>query len=292
MIAGQGLDVLVYTDIGMDPFTYALAFSRLAPVQCATWGQPSTTGIAALDYFLSAEALECEGAEGRYAERLVRLADPAVYYFRPQLTGTPPARGAFGLPEGGTLYLCPQSLFKLHPDFDAILGGILRRDPTGYLALLQGPHSTWTERLRQQMASTLPDVRDRIYLVRRLIREDFLRLNAVADVLLDPVHFGGGNTSYEGLALGVPIVTLPSGLLRGRITYALYRQMGVLDCVAGSPEEYVDLAVRLGRERDYREAVRARIRAASGVLYENDAGVRQLEAFFRQAVVRAWEGLP
>ncbi len=39
-IAAEQLDVLCYTDIGMDPFTYQLAFSRLAPVQCVLPGHP------------------------------------------------------------------------------------------------------------------------------------------------------------------------------------------------------------------------------------------------------------
>ncbi|MEL0019957.1 MAG: tetratricopeptide repeat protein, partial [Rickettsiales bacterium] len=39
-IAAAELDALVYTDIGMDPLTYYIAFSRLAPLQCALGGHP------------------------------------------------------------------------------------------------------------------------------------------------------------------------------------------------------------------------------------------------------------
>src|SRR5207247_8154977 len=73
LIAEQRLDVLVYTDVGLDPVTSTLAHSRLAPVQCVTWGHPVTTGIPTLDYFLSSELLEGEGAEQHYTENLVRL---------------------------------------------------------------------------------------------------------------------------------------------------------------------------------------------------------------------------
>ena len=102
---------------------------------------------------------------------------------------------------------------------------------------------------------------------------------AVADVLLDPLHFGGGNTSYEGLALGVPIVTLPSRFLRGRITFALYKQIGMLDCVVASAAQYIELALRLGNDKSYREKMRTRILDANAVLYENSAGVKELEEF-------------
>src|SRR5208283_4646382 len=100
-------------------------------------------------------------------------------------------------------------------------------------------------------------------------REQFLNLLTLLDVMLDPIHFGGGNSSYEGLALGVPIVTLPSQLLRGRLTYALYRQMGLADLVAGDAADYVRLAVRLGTDRGYREHQSGLIRAAVGALFED-----------------------
>jgi protein O-GlcNAc transferase len=283
LVADQRLDVLFYSDIGLDPLTSSLAFSRLAPVQCVTWGHPVTTGIPALDYFVSSDLLETDGAEEHYTERLVRLPSLAVCYPRPELPAALRRRSHFGLSDEGRLYACPQSLFKLHPDFDAVLGGILRRDPQGTVALLHGWSRHWDDLLRQRFAVTLPDVMDRIRFVPPLSRAEFLNLNAVADVLLDPLHFGGGNSSYEGLALGVPIVTLPSPFLRGRITLALYRQMQVFDCVVSSAEEYVDKAVRLGMDADYRAAVRAEIRDVSGVLFENTAGVRELERFLRAA---------
>src|ERR1041384_519096 len=74
------LDILFYTDIGMDSFTYTLAHSRLAPVQCVTWGHPSTTGIPTIDYYISSEALETEGAEQCYTETLVQLRNLPIYY--------------------------------------------------------------------------------------------------------------------------------------------------------------------------------------------------------------------
>jgi protein O-GlcNAc transferase len=287
LIAELKLDVLFYTDIGMDPTTYTLAFSRLAPVQCVTWGHPLTTGIDTIDYFISSELLESEDAEQHYTETLVRLPSLPIYYYRP----SPPAplkdRAYFGLSEASHLYACPQSLFKFHPEFDEILGGILRADPLGNIILIHGKSRHWDELLMKRFSATIPDVVDRIHFVPPQPREDFINLNAVVDVLLDPVHFGGGNTTYEGLAMGTPVVTLPSRFLRGRITLALYKQMGVLDCVAANAAEYVKLAVKLGTDAEYRASMRAKILAANEMLFENAEGVRELEQFFQQAVARA-----
>jgi predicted O-linked N-acetylglucosamine transferase (SPINDLY family) len=102
--------------------------------------------------------------------------------------------------------------------------------------------------------------------------------------MLDTIHFGGGNTSYEAFALGVPIVTLPSPFLRGRITYAQYKMMGIEDPIAATPEEYVTKAVKLGTDPEARQAASELILAASDVLYENAQAVRGLEDFFKEAV--------
>jgi protein O-GlcNAc transferase len=287
VVALLGLDVLFYTDIGMDPTSYSLAFSRLAPVQCVTWGHPSTTGIDTIDYFLSSELLETDEAAQHYTETLVRLKSLPIHYYRPALPSPGKKREQFGLAEDCHLYGCPQSLFKLHPEFDEILGGILREDPLANIVLLQGRSRHWDERLLKRFGATIPDVVERIRFVPPQSREDFLSLSSVADVLLDPIHFGGGNTSYEGFTFGIPIVTLPSPFLRGRITLALYKQMGVLDCVVSNSAEYIKTAVKLGTDADYRAAIRSKILAANEVLYENLEGVRELEQFFQEAVARA-----
>jgi predicted O-linked N-acetylglucosamine transferase (SPINDLY family) len=282
-IAAAELDVLVYPDVGMDPTTYFLSFARLAPVQCAMWGHPVTTGVPAMDVFLSARDLEPEGAEAHYTERLERLSRLPVFYHRPDLTGVDASRQRLGLPADRRLYVCPQTLFKLHPDFDAILGEILRRDGRGELVLIGGQSRHWEAALRARFARAFPDVCDRVRVIPPLVFRDFLGLLATADAILDPVHFTGGNSSYEAFALGAPVVTWPSGFMRGRVTYACYRQMGVMDCVATSAESYVELALRLAGDAEWRGDVSGRIRAAHGQLFEDPTPVREMEQFFIRA---------
>jgi predicted O-linked N-acetylglucosamine transferase (SPINDLY family) len=287
LIAEQQLDILFYTDIGIDPFTYLLAFARLAPVQCVTWGHPVTTGIPTIDYFLSSAHLDLPEADAHYSERLVRLTDLNTYYYelRPATPAQP--RAAFGLPEDGHLYVCTQSLFKFHPEFDEILGRILRTDPEGRLVLIDCPHPNWTRLLIERLRQAYPDVAGRIVVLPRLSMDGFLHLQALADVLLDTIHFGGGNTSLEAFTVGTPIVTLPGRFLRSRITYACYAQMGILDCVAVDPDDYVRIAVRLGTDPTERQRVRARILDRKHLLYENRAAVRELEEFLLAAVLRS-----
>ena len=282
LVAKEDLDILLFTDVGMDGLTTSLAASRLAPVQCATWGHPVTTGLPTVDYFLSSGLMEPDDADSHYTERLIRFQTLGLYLYRPP-QAPPKSRKDFGLPEDKHLYGCLQSLFKIHPDDDFLLGEILRRDPQGEVVLLSGLDPHWEHLLRQRFAVSMPEVADRVRFLPRQSAEDFLRLNAVMDVLVDPLHFGGGRTSYEAFALGKPVVTLPSAYLRGRITYAMYRAMGVTDCIASDQRQYIEIAVRLGTDRDYRAAVGDKILAASGRLFEDHDALREQERVFLDA---------
>jgi predicted O-linked N-acetylglucosamine transferase (SPINDLY family) len=286
LVAAAGLDVLVYPDVGMDPVATALAHSRLARVQCAMWGHPVTTGIPTVDHFLSSKLFEPADAAEHYTENLVLFDSLTVYYDRltkPSSGARDAARREFGLPREEHLYLCPQTLFKMHPEFDELWRSILERDAAARIVLIEAPHKYWNETLSARLRRNLGSHADRVIFTRRVDRPAFLRLLGTADVMLDPLHFGGGNTSIQALGLGVPIITLPSGFLRGRLTAGCYRKMKFETCIARSPEDYVDLAVRLGTDAVFNMSVRAEIASRSTALFEDIASVREMERFFRQA---------
>ncbi len=79
-------------------------------------------------------------------------------------------------------------------------------------------------------------------------------------------------------------MTLPSALLRGRIPYALYREMNVLDGVAENPEHYVQLSVALDTDAQRRADRRARILANNHMLFEDHEAVREVEHFFQRII--------
>ncbi len=291
-VAAAELDVLLYTDIGMDPWTYFLAFSRLATVQCATVGQPGTTGIPNVDYFISSDRLEPVCGQSHYSERLVCLRDIPHYFERSPTPAAPLDRSGIPLPAEARWYVCQQTLFKIHPEFDFVLGNILRRDPRGVVVLFDGQIPTWQGLLLERLRQSIPDVVDRVVFLPRLPREDYLRLIAQADALLDTIHYGAGTTAMHALALGAPLVSLPGEFNRGRVAHALLQKLGVLDLLATNANDYVARAVHIANDPAHRRSLRERILARCGVLFANPAPAAELEAFFVDAVQRASAGRP
>lgn len=275
-IAALELDALIYTDIGMEPLTYFLAFSRLARLQCVLAGHPETTGIPTLDLFVSSELQEPCEAPAHYSERLVCLPGAPTYYDRPTVPSPLKPRSAFGLPESANLYFCAQTIIKIHPEMDALFAGILERDPDALILLPEGYNPMVARRLSHRLARSLDAMADRVRFLPTLSHQDFMNVMALADVSLDTRPFGGGNTSWQAIAAGTPIVTWPGRYLRGRYTQALYRLAGVEDTVADSAETYIDTAVRLGRDAEFRSDVNRRVEAAASSLFSDMTHVRAL----------------
>jgi predicted O-linked N-acetylglucosamine transferase (SPINDLY family) len=288
-LEGFGPDLILFPDIGMDTASYLLARSRLAPAQAVAWGHPDTTGLASVDYYVSWDLAEPPGAEAHYAERLIRLPRLSCYA-EPRPPARRLGRGAQGLPETGALYGVLQSLFKLHPDFDAVLAGIVTRDPDGWLVFTQGGDPNWEALLRRRWAAH-PGLNDRALLLPRRPSDAYMSLLAEMDVQLDPVHFGSGNTFYDAMALGAPMITWPGAFARGRIVAAAYAQMDAgQGLIAPTLADYAGLAVAVAHDPDRGALQRELQAAAAAQMFRDAAAVRGLEAFFAAAVDAARAG--
>ena len=276
-ISAAELDILYFTDIGMEPLTYFLAFARLAPIQCVSWGHPATTGIPTLDRFVSSRLIEPDDAESHYSERLVQLDHLPSSVSAPEVsmdTGT------------GPVFLCSQSLFKLHPDFDSMIGRILERCPGAELLLLEGQHAEWQRDLEARWRRTIPNVVDRIRFAPRRARAEFMALLGASRVVLDTPHFCGGLSSFEALVAGTPVVALPGAYMRSRVTLGLYRRMGMTDLVAQDADAYVEIAVRLARDEAFHAEMRRRIRTGVPALIDDPAPIAEHADLFETAMRR------
>lgn len=294
LLRQTGCDLLHYWEVGTDATNYFLPFFRPAPIQCATWGWPVTTGNPRVDWYVSSALLEPADGDSHYTERLVRLPSLPTCYERPPAPlppATPAARRRkFGGDAHTPIYLCGQNLRKIHPDFDGILGDLLARDPKGRVVVIADEQPTLTDTLVRRLGRTLgPDV-GRVGVIGRLDRVGYLRLVAAADVLLDTPHYGGGaNTMADAVACGTPVVTLPSRYHRGRWAAAVLRQAGLHRLVTDSPRGYVDVALRLAADDTFRSDAGRQLIDYGATWFDDPTPATELESFWRDQVSKLRE---
>lgn len=279
-------DIVMHWQAGTDTLNYFLPFLPFAPVQCIGFGMHGTTGIRGVDYFVSSELFEHgPSSQDNYTETLVQFAGATAWQTPPPRLPGRARRADFGLPDSGTLYFCPQRHAKFHPDFDRLLRQILDSHPSAWVVILEGrrPHSAQMlkERLARTLGSTLAG---RVAFLPSQDVPAYYRLLSVMDVLLDTPTYSASLTGYDAFAFGIPVVTLPGDQMVQRYAAGLYRRMGVGGTISTTEQEYVDLAVRLGREPEFRRSVGDEILSRNARLFEDKAVVREYEEFFSRAV--------
>ena len=290
-IAGEELDILFYLDIGMDPYTYFLSFARLAPVQAVTIGHAETSGVPSIDYFLSSRLTEPDDADEHYSEELIRLSYLPTYYYRPEDPTLRLTRSDYGLPEDKNLYLYPQSLFKLHPGLDATLGKLLSRDQEGLIVLISDNiGGNWDTLVRNRLRRSYPNVIDRVLFIPNMSYEKFLKLALLADAVLDNPFLSGTNSGLEMLGVGAPIVAWPGPYCSGNCVTACYRQMGLDRLIAEDEKSFIELALRLAHDADFKSQMHADIKANSHKLFECTEVLREMEVFFIEAYKHSQKG--
>jgi predicted O-linked N-acetylglucosamine transferase (SPINDLY family) len=292
-IRADELDMLIHPEVGMSTGSYLLSSLRLAPIQCAAWGHPVTTGNAAIDAYFSCAEMEPSGFETHYSERVLLLDGIGVDFAMPDMDKTA-SRADFGLPATGRLYFCPQSLFKIHPDMDEALAKILEGDSSAVLVFFQADSRAVTmafgDRLTKTLAARGISAKGQLKFLPRLPGDAFRKALALADVLLDPFHWSGGGTSLDAFAGDLPVVTLPGRFMRGRQTAAMLRMMGAEALVAADVDRYVQTAIEVATNQTLNRDLRATISTNKRVLFDRDDLSRQfadklsaLASEFRQA---------
>ncbi len=287
-IQQDNLHILVFLDIGMYAPMTQLAGLRLAPVQAVAWGHPITSGLPTQDYFISSDFMEPENAQTHYSEQLIRLPNLGIYFPKPQIPELNKTRADYGIPESFILYLSCQSLFKYLPQYDIIFPRICQQVATAKLVFIGHKSRPITaqfcQRLEAAFAQVGLDYQEFCIILPRQSKRDYWNLLLLADIGLDTLEFTGFLTTLEAVAVNLPIVTHLGSFMRGRQSAGILTRVGVTETIAQTVQDYIKIAVNLGLNREWREAIATQMNEGHQWLYEDNTGVKALENFYRAIV--------
>ena len=257
------LDIIFYPDIGLSVEFYYLALMRLARYQITTFGHPETTGSKSIDYYLISKNCVNKNTQKHYSEKLLLMNYLPMVYPKPIVKKKLSKSDL----ERKNIYSCPQTLFKIHPDFDQIIFDIIEMDKKAIVYLIKDRNKVWYKKLINRLSNNNKYDPTKIIFLDPLYYEDYLLHIGKASVLLDPIYYGAGNSFFESMLFGTPTITLPTDHIKSRLVLGAYKQMEIENPpIAKNIKNYVDLAVDYANRDDigklkkiYREAAEKKL---------------------------------
>jgi len=255
---------------------------RPAPVQVEYLGFVGTTGADFIDY-LVVDRFAVPAEESRhYSERLVYLPDTYIVSHSRRVEAEPmPLRAQAGLPEGGFVFCSFSNNYKITPEVFEVWMRLLAKVEDSVLWLARD-NATAEANLRKEAARLGVDPRRLVFasFVKR-IEEHYARLR-LADLFLDTAPYNGHVTTLDALWAGLPVLTCASRAFAGRVAGSVLHCAGVPELVTRDLDEYEATALRLARDRNLLEGLRARLEKNRRVkpLFDTDRFRRHIESAF------------
>jgi predicted O-linked N-acetylglucosamine transferase (SPINDLY family) len=277
ILQAEHLDIIFYPDIGMSGDLYYLTFYRLAKFQINSLGHPETSGNKNIDFFISNQMSELTEAGDFYSEKLIKFNNFNIYCNSLESSN----KGiSFNFPKNKNIYFCPQTIFKLVPEFDEIIKNIIKLDKKSVICFIKDPYNHQYKIFLQRLKNKGINL-DQILIIDRLSEKEFINLSAQADILLDPLYFGAGNSFIETFLNPCPLITYPSKFLRSRIAMGLYKQLNIENPpVYNSIDDYIFNAVEIVNDKKKNNLIREQIFEKSKFFFRNKEVLIEYENFF------------
>ncbi len=283
-IREDGIDVLV--DIAGQTRGHRLgAFVRKpAPVSLHWLDSGYTTGLTAIDYYLTDGPTVPVGQEHLFSEKPWRLPHASLVY------RANPGMGAVSeLPALSRGYVTFGTLTRAVRLNDRVIRAwseVLRRVPGSRLEINSGNFSQpevrepWFQRFEAHGIE-----RERITMGFQSPPWDVLR---GMDIALDCFPQNSGTTLIESLFMGLPLVTLASAPSMGTLGASVLTSVGYPEWIARSEAEYVDKLVALASDLPQLARIRAELRPRmqASALMDEAGFARDVEAAYGQMFQR------
>jgi protein O-GlcNAc transferase len=285
-IREDGIDILIDLTMHMGRNRLAIFAHKPAPVQVAWLAYPGTTGLPAMDYRITDPFLDPPGLNDHfYSEKSIRLAN-SFWCYEPLLT-EPAVNTLPAETNGFVTFGCLNNFCKVNEPVLRLWGQVLKTVDQSRMMILcpNGSH-------RQSILDLLGRegiAPDRIELIGRRPRRQYIELYHRIDVGLDTFPYNGHTTSLDAFWMGVPVVTLVGKTVVGRAGLSQLTNLGLPELIAQTPQEYVGIAAGLAEDLPRLAGLRStlRQRMEASPLMDAPSFARDMEGVYR-GIWRGW----
>ncbi len=258
-----------------------------APIQVTAWGEPTGTGLQAMDYLLADPVLVPPAERGLLTERVVEL-DNFLGYWVPE--ALPEAGSLPAIAQGHLTFGSFNRLDKISDPVISLWATVLHALPGARLVLKDRMLADFGQRARIETAFAVKGISaERLTTLADSDRMSHFSAYRKIDIALDPFPHSGGMTTLDALWMGVPVVTWPGRSISSRLAAASLTALNLVDFIAADAESYVKLAIAKGNDLDALARLRASLRPhiAGSVLGDPQRYARAVECAYRD-MWRRW----
>jgi predicted O-linked N-acetylglucosamine transferase (SPINDLY family) len=254
---------------------------RPASIQVSYLGYLGTTGLSAIDYYLTDEYADPVGAtQALYSEELIRLPGCGFCYDpgpAPEVASSPSYRRT-----GHLTFGCLNNPAKVTEGVLRLCSRVLVAAPDSRLLLATGASRRAEERFRAVIARQGVAPQRLVFAGRAASRTDYLRTYEEIDIALDPFPYNGVTTTCDALWMGVPVISLIGRTCISRQGVRFLQSIGLAELLADSADEYVETARRLAANLSRLEGLHSELRPrmASSSLMDAERLTRNLESAY------------
>ncbi|HEX4796758.1 MAG TPA: tetratricopeptide repeat protein [Humisphaera sp.] len=282
LIHQDRIDILIDLTLHMRGSRLAMFARKPAPVQITHLAYCATSGISAMDWCITDPQMSPPGLhEQWFTEKLLRLKESYWCYRAPP--ASPPVGPLPAERSGYITFGSLNSFAKVNPQVIALGASVLQAVPNSRL-MVHAPMGDANAAARKMFTDAGIDP-NRLTLIGRQQREQYLEQYNQIDIALDSFPYGGGTTSIDALWMGVPLITLAGKTALSRTGVTLLSNLDLREWVGETPEQYVEIATSvasdISRLAQLRGTVRQRLQDSP--LMNEQAYVRNLEAAYRYA---------
>jgi len=287
-ITADEIDILICLAGRFNLNRPTVAAHRAAPVQIS-FHDCASTGLTEMDYWLTDKSLHPSDTQEKFSEDLYRL--PVFYQFSSPADF--PAVSSLPVDQNGFLTFGSfNKLEKINDHVIALWADVLTSVPHSRLFLKYHDYFEDTDLIKhwQSKFAHFGITEDRLLLAGNIDEQaKYLMLYDHIDIALDPFPFNGATTTFEALAMGVPVVAMIGKHFVDRVAGSILQEAGLDHLIADTPRTYINAAQNLAENlpelRLLRNSLRDRLTNSS--LCDASQYAQNIEIAYRE-MWRRW----
>ena len=219
--------------------------NRMAPKQISWLGYCNTSGLENMDYLIADKNLIYDEEKNYYSEKIIYM--PNIWNCHSGLNSIRSFSDPPCLKEKNITFGSFNNFNKINDQVISVWSQILLKVKNSKL-ILKSSLKMDKSFLKKEFEKY--GVIDSIKFLEKRKLESHYNLYKNIDIALDTFPYNGVTTTFEALAMGVPVITMKGYNFNSRCGESIIKNLGVEELIANNEDDYILKAQKIANDKD------------------------------------------